>query len=520
MAFNLITFLIYICFSSFFSEALPVKNRGDINWWCSTTPHPEPCKHFLGRPPKHISEFRTMMVQVAMEQAVHVQCQAKQLRKHCRRSRRKKAAWKDCNTLFDDTILQLNRTLQGLEANMISDFDAQTWLSAALTNLVTCHSGSVQLKVPNFISPIVSSSNVSELISNSLAVNGVLVNEQDYKDGFPSWVTAGDRKLLKTSSVVVQATVTVAKDGSGKFSSIQAAVNYAVSKRTGNGRIIIHVKRGVYSENIQISNNMNNIMLVGDGVKYTIITGSRSVAGGFTTYSCATIGVDGVGFIARGITFRNTAGPQNAQAVALRSASDLSVFYACSFEGYQDTLFLLAQRQFYKSCYIYGTIDFIFGNAAVVFQNCIIYVRKPLWGQVNVITAQGRYDPFQNTGISIHNSRVMPAPDLRPVAHLFNTYLGRPWMQYSRAVFLKSYFDEFVNPAGWLPWNNSNFALDTLYFGEYMNFGPGSSTRNRVKWRGYHVITSSTVASTFTVASLIAGRGWLPATGVPFVAGL
>ncbi|KAF5959860.1 hypothetical protein HYC85_001069 [Camellia sinensis] len=187
-------------------------------------------------------------------------------------------------------------------------------------------------------------------------------------------------------------------------------------------------------------------------------------------------GIDGVGFIARGITFRNTAGPQNGQAVALRSASDLSVFYACGFEGYQDTLFVLAQRQFFKSCYIYGTIDFIFGNAAVVFQNCIIYVRKPLVGQDNVITAQGRGDPFQNTGISIQDSRVMAAPDLRPV--------------------------------------------NTVYYGEYMNFGPASSTRNRVNWPGYHVITSTNIASQFTVTNLIDGRGWLPATGVPFIAGL
>ncbi|KAI8005847.1 putative pectinesterase/pectinesterase inhibitor 60 [Camellia lanceoleosa] len=159
-------------------------------------------------------------------------------------------------------------------------------------------------------------------------------------------------------------------------------------------------------------------------------------------------GVDGVGFIARGITFRNTAGPQGGQAVALRSASDLSVFYSCGIEGYQDTLFVPAQRQFFKFCYIYGTIDFIFGNAAVVFQNCIISVRKPLQGQENVITAQGRYDPFQNTGISIHNSVVMAAPDLSPVVRSFNTYLGRPWEQYSRTIFLKTYLGSLVNPNG------------------------------------------------------------------------
>ncbi|KAA8533848.1 hypothetical protein F0562_031365 [Nyssa sinensis] len=459
-----------------------------------------------------------MTVQAAMERALHAKVHAKQLGQRCG-SKRKKAVWTDCLKLFDDTIFQLNRTLQGLQNNAsCSDFDAQTWLSASLTSLEICRAGSVELNVSSFILPILSN-NVSDLISNSLAINGVLMQEQDYKDGFPTWVSDGERKLLQSPSVASRANVVVAKDGSGNFRSIQAAVN-AAAKRTGNGRFIIYVKRGVYRENIEIPSNLNRIMLVGDGLRYTIITGSRSVGGGFTTYSSATFGVDGVGFIARGITFRNTAGPQYAQAVALRSASDLSVFYACGFEGYQDTLFVVAQRQFFKSCYIYGTIDFIFGNAAVVFQNCNIYVRKPLDGQDNVITAQGRADPFQNTGISIHNCRVMAAPDLRPVVSSFQTYLGRPWQQYSRTVFLKTYLDSLVNPAGWSAWENSDFAFDTLYYGEYMNSGPGSFTGNRVKWPGYRVMTSANEALQFTVGSFIAGRAWLPSTGVPFTAGL
>ncbi|KAL3738869.1 hypothetical protein ACJRO7_020272 [Eucalyptus globulus] len=53
-----------------------------------------------------------------------------------------------------------------------------------------------------------------------------------------------------------------------------------------------------------------------------------------------------------------------------------------------------------------------------------------------------------------------------------------------------------------------------------MNTGPGSSTANRVKWAGYHVIKSATEASNFTVEKFIAGGSWLPATGVPYTPGL
>ncbi|KAL8534286.1 hypothetical protein ACS0TY_010335 [Phlomoides rotata] len=468
-------------------------------------------------------EFRTMTILAALERAAEAQTESSKLGASCR-GKRKLLVYTDCNKLIDNTILQLNTTLQSIQTNAsFTDVDVQTWLSTALTNIEICRKGSSDLNITKFSSPILSG-NVSELISNSLATNGALLGTNtstaSYRRGYPGWVSGRDRNLLQDMALASSARIVVSQDGSGNFRSVQAAINYATSRRVGNGRVVVYVKKGVYRENIMVSRTQNKVMLVGDGLRYTIITGSRSVSSGFTTYSSATVGIDGIGFIARGITFRNTAGPQGGQAVALRSASDLSVFYACGFEGYQDTLFVHAQRQFYKSCYIYGTIDFIFGNAAVVFQNCIIYVRKPLVGQANVVTAQGRGDPFQNTGISIHNCRIMPAPDLKPVVRSFKTYLGRPWQQYSRTVIMKSFIDGFVVPEGWSRWEDNNFALTTLYYGEYHNFGPGGSTTNRVKWPGYHVITSPNVASRFTVANLVAGRAWLPATGVPFNAGL
>ncbi|KAK4480603.1 hypothetical protein RD792_013681 [Penstemon davidsonii] len=501
-------------------------NKG-ISWWCSTTPHPDPCNYFMGRDPdqhfnpKSNEDFRTLTIISALERATDARTNAQHL--GCNgKDKKETTVYSDCINLIENTILQLNETLQNIQTNTtFTNFDAQTWLSTALTNIEICRSGSQDLNVLNFSSPILSG-NVSELISNSLAINGALLDSNSSMNGgkFPGWFTPGDRKLLQDLELGRRANVVVAQDGSGQFRSVQEGINYAVSKRVGNGRVVVYVKRGVYRENVLVSRTMNKVMLVGDGVRYTVITASRSVSSGFTTYSSATVGIDGIGFIARGITFRNTAGPQRGQAVALRSASDLSVFYSCAFDGYQDTLFVHAQRQFYRSCYIYGTIDFIFGNAAVVFQSCIIYVRRPLVGQANVITAQGRGDPFQNTGISIHNSRIMAAPDLKPFVNSVRTYLGRPWQQYSRTVIMKTFIDNLVAGEGWSRWEDSDFALSTLYYGEYQNFGPAASTRNRVKWPGYHVIRSPNEVSPFTVSSLIAGRAWLPYTGVPFTAGL
>lgn len=219
------------------------------------------------------------------------------------------------------------------------------------------------------------------------------------------------------------------------------------------------------------------------------------------------------------MTFENYAGPAKHQAVALRVGADHGVVYRCSIVGYQDTLYVHSNRQFFRECDIYGTVDFIFGNAAVVIQKCNIYARKPMAKQKNTITAQNRKDPNQNTGISIHASQIVATSDLEASKASFPTYLGRPWKMYSRVVYMLSSMGDHIHPQGWLEWNG-DFALDTLYYGEYMNDGPGAGVGGRVKWPGYRVITSAAEASKFTVGQFISGSSWLPSTGVAFVAGL
>ncbi|GLJ32193.1 hypothetical protein SUGI_0648050 [Cryptomeria japonica] len=84
---------------------------------------------------------------------------------------------------------------------------------------------------------------------------------------------------------------------------------------------------------------------------------------------------------------------------------------------------------------------------------------------------------------------------------------------------MQSTLGDHIDPAGWLEWNG-NFALSTLYYGEYSNTGGGAGTSKRVNWPGFHVMTSATEAAKFTVAQLISGTPWIPATGVAYTSGL
>ncbi|KAL3598019.1 hypothetical protein D5086_005937 [Populus alba] len=276
--------------------------------------------------------------------------------------------------------------------------------------------------------------------------------------------------------------VVVAADGSGKYRTVSAAV--ADAPKHSAKRYIIKIKAGVYRENVEVPSEKTNIMFLGDGRKKTIITSSRNVVDGGTTYHSATV-----------------------------------AFYKCGMVAYQNTLHVHSNRQFFTNCYIAGTVDFIFGNSAAVFQDCDIRARRPNPGQTITITAQGRSDPNQKTGIVIQKSRIGATPDLQHARSNFSAYLGRPWKEYSRTVIMQSSISDVISPAGWREWKG-RFALNTLHFAEYENSGAGAGTAGRVPWKGYKVITDATEAQAFTARNFITGSSWLKSTTFPFSLGL
>ncbi|KAG5237942.1 hypothetical protein OIU76_012761 [Salix suchowensis] len=433
------------------------------------------------------------------------------------------AALENCQELLSLALDHLDDSLQagnGVNVIDIAD-DLRSWLSTSGTCYQTCIDGLSEAKIQAAAQDYLKSS--SELTSNSLAIitwiskvassvniHRRLLNHEDQE--MPKWLHPEDRKLLQSSDLKKKANVVVAKDGSGKYKRISDALKNVPQK--SKKRYVIYVKKGVYFENVRVEKKQWNVMIIGDGMKETIVSASLNVVDGTPTFSTATFAVFGKGFIARDMGFRNTAGAIKHQAVALMSNADMSAFYRCSMDAFQDTLYVHANRQFYRDCNIYGTVDFIFGNSAAVIQNSYILPRKPMQGQQDTITAQGKFDPNQNTGISIHNCTIWPYGDLSSV----KTYLGRPWKNYSTTVFMRSMMGSLIDPTGWLPWTG-NTAPPTIFYAEFQNFGPGASTKNRVKWKGLKTITNKQ-ASKFTVKEFIQGDGWLAGTDISYKPGL
>ncbi|KAL1833488.1 hypothetical protein ACET3Z_003139 [Daucus carota] len=432
-------------------------------------------------------------------------------------------ALEDCQLLTSLNIDFFVKTLETV--NTTNTIDGPTasellsLLSATLTNYQTCLDG-LEAITPLSAIRIALGTPLSD--GNMLNSVALAIFKYAWNPSTAEGRLLEDRKPLNSglklypggNSVNVSQSVVVNPNGSGDFTTISDAVAAAPNNTDcTNGYFLIYIAAGVYEEHVYIAKSKRYLMMIGDGIDQTIITGNRSVVEGWTTFNSATFAVTGVGFVAVNITFRNTAGAVMHQAVAVRNGADLSTFYHCSFEGYQDTLYAHTLRQFYRECSIYGTVDFIFGNAAVVFQNCNIYPRLPMQDQFNAITAQGRTDINQNTGTSIQNCTIRAAEYMASA----KTYLGRPWKQYSRAVYLNSFIDNLVDPAGWIAWSG-DFALNTSYYAEYNNRGGGSDTSKRVTWEAYHVMNYSD-ATNFTVSNFLAGDFWLPSTGVPYNAG-
>ncbi|KAL2971698.1 hypothetical protein AAZX31_15G210500 [Glycine max] len=430
--------------------------------------------------------------------------------------------FKNCKDLLGLAVDHLNSSLASGGKSSLFDVleDLRTWLSAAGTYQQTCIDGLEEAKEALKTSVVNNLKNSTEFTSNSLAIvtwlNKAastvnlrrLLSTLPHHMVEPKWLHSKDRKLLQKDDLKRKAHIVVAKDDSGKFKTITAALKQVPDN--SDKRTVIYVKKGVYDENVRVEKTKWNVMIIGDGMNATIVSGSLNFVDGTPTFSTATFAVFGRNFIARDMGFRNTAGPQKQQAVALMTSADQAVYYMCQIDAFQDSLYAHSNRQFYRECNIYGTVDFIFGNSAVVLQNCNIMPRVPMQGQQNTITAQGKTDPNMNTGISIQNCNITPFGDLSSV----KTYLGRPWKNYSTTVFMQSTMGSFIHPNGWLPWVG-NSAPDTIFYAEFQNVGPGASTKNRVNWKGLRVITRKQ-ASMFTVKAFLSGERWITASGAPF----
>jgi pectinesterase len=299
-------------------------------------------------------------------------------------------------------------------------------------------------------------------------------------------------------AAAAQTKIIVAHDGSGKYLTVQEALNHI--PLNNKKPVTIYIRNGIYKEKLQLDSTKNFVSIIGEDKFKTILTyddhtGTVSPNGEvINTMTSHTFLIKADNFTAKNITVQNNAGFSAGQAVALESDGDKAQFYNCRFVGFQDVLFTKSEnsRQYYKDCYIEGTTDFIFGPSTVWFEHCHIHSKKN-----SHVTAAST--PQNHEFGYVFNDCVLTGDTT-----LHSVSLGRPWRPYASVTYIHCYLGPQIKAEGWSNWNQTN-NYKTTRFAEYENYGVGGNKASRVLWSKQ--LTDNEIKK-YTIADVL--NGWIP----------
>ncbi|HRH41291.1 MAG TPA: pectate lyase [Pyrinomonadaceae bacterium] len=298
--------------------------------------------------------------------------------------------------------------------------------------------------------------------------------------------------VLAGESLFAQTAIIVASDGSGDVKTVSEAI--AKVPENNKSRFTIRIKPGIYQEQISIPATKPFVSLIGENAETTKLTFKISNKDAGSTSAAFSFYVAGHDFYAENITFENSFGV-GSQAVAVVSDSDRAVFKKCRFLAWQDTLYTRRGRQYFVDSYIEGSVDFIFGQAAAVFENCEIHSKTD-----GYIAAPMRFAANEPSGLVFIKSKLTAESPVKGV------YLGRPWRDYGRTVYLETEMGAHIRPEGWHHWQPER--EKTAYFAEFKSSGQGANNSTRVAWS--HQLTEDE-AKQFSSENFLKGEdGWNP----------
>lgn len=295
--------------------------------------------------------------------------------------------------------------------------------------------------------------------------------------------------------------ITVSQDGSGDFSSIQAAAD-ALPETGGDSPACILIRAGIYREKVTV--DRDNVVIRGEDRERTVLTWNGCAKDRYPdgtekgTFLSSTLMITGKNVTVENLTIRNDAGDGRAvgQAVAVYAAGDGGVWRNCSLIAHQDTLFCgpvrlpnvkedigsrtgcaeqflrvedgpeTYSRQYFENCLIQGDVDFIFGPYRCLFERCTLFMNER-GGWYTAANTNER----QPWGFVFDRCRLTGA--CAPGA----AFLGRPWRRFARTVFLECEMDEHVAPEGFADWDEERVITDRC--GEWRTTGARADQSTR-----------------------------------------
>ena len=328
--------------------------------------------------------------------------------------------------------------------------------------------------------------------------------------------------------------IIVSRDGSGDYSSLQAAVDAVAA--TGRAPTIILVRAGEYREKVVV--HRNNLRIVGESPENTVLVWNGCAKDTYPTgeekgtFLSSTLMITGHNVEVENLTIRNDAGDGRkvGQAVAVYAAGDRGVWRNCRLIAHQDTLFcgplripnviedigdrrgaaeavsrvedghLTWSRQYFEHCYIEGDVDFIFGSYRCWFEKCVLFM-----GARGGWYTAANTNRLQPHGMVFHRCRLTGACEEGAAS------LGRPWRAYARTVFLDCEMDAHVAPDGFRDWDEERVVTER--YGEWRTSGARAeqSPRHPAQKR-----LTDEDAAVITLPEVIGGwDGWRPDRRIP-----
>lgn len=277
-----------------------------------------------------------------------------------------------------------------------------------------------------------------------------------------------------------------------QFSRVQAAVD-AVPENAGV-RHEIRIDPGQYRELVLVPRTKPRVSFTGTGASPADVvivydnasgTSKPNGSGTYGTSGSASVRLDGADFEARNLTFSNDFDEaanghiRNRQAVAVHATGDRCVFDNVRILGNQDSLLVntpnaqTMSRQFFVNTYVEGDVDFIFGRATAVFQQCSIESLDRGSSSNNGYVTAGSINERFRYGYLFDGCR-FTSNAARGTVHL-----GRPWhpsgdpQAIAQVLVRNSHLGAHIKSAPWT--DMSGFSWKEARFHEFHNSGPGSA---------------------------------------------
>ena len=325
--------------------------------------------------------------------------------------------------------------------------------------------------------------------------------------------------LLAGSCWAAKPVVTVAATGPSQFKTVQSAVDSA-----GPAGLVIKIAPGTYREKLVIAKDGIELRGTGAQPQDVVLTYDDSAKSAGGTGKSGSVNVSGDDFIAENLTIQNDWEKKNArmgegsQAVALLITGDRELLDHVRLLGYQDTLYAAsktchqpsdqaaaeasgkechASRQLFRHCYIEGHVDYIFGDAKAVFDDCELH---GMTHTIVTITAQSKLYPLEDSGYLILHCTITADAAVDKLS------FGRPWRAYAKVYFVDTTVKGAVlDPPGWMEWAGK---LATSDYAEYGSTGQAGDLAQRIA--PSHQLAAADLAKYTTKAWLSAPDNWNP----------